>query len=77
LKFGGKAVLHASGVDFSNGSSFSINMSQLQLNEELGRGNYGTVKKVLHKPTNVAMAMKVINFRPDACRANSVCRRSV
>lgn len=34
-------------------------MSQLQLLEELGHGNYGTVKKVLHKPTNVLMAMKV------------------
>jgi mitogen-activated protein kinase kinase len=34
-------------------------MGQLQLDEELGKGNYGTVKKVLHKPTNVAMAMKV------------------
>lgn len=59
LNFSGKAVLHASGVDFSNGSSFAINMGQLQLDEELGKGNYGTVKKVLHKPTNVAMAMKV------------------
>ena len=37
-------------------------MDQLQLNEELGKGNYGTVKKVLHKPTNVAMAMKVQLF---------------
>ena len=34
-------------------------MNQMQLLEELGRGNYGTVKKVLHKPTNVLMAMKV------------------
>ena len=59
LNFGGKAVLHASGVDFSNGSSFAINMTQMQLLEELGHGNYGTVKKVLHKPTNVLMAMKV------------------
>ncbi|KIM72087.1 hypothetical protein PILCRDRAFT_16448, partial [Piloderma croceum F 1598] len=58
LNFSGKAVLHASGVDFSNGSSFAINMEQLQLDEELGKGNYGTVKKVLHRPTNVAMAMK-------------------
>ena len=62
LNFSGKAVLHASGVDFSSGASFAINMSQLQLDEELGRGNYGTVKKVLHKPTNVAMAMKVCFF---------------
>ncbi|KIJ67606.1 hypothetical protein HYDPIDRAFT_174030 [Hydnomerulius pinastri MD-312] len=59
LNFSGKAVLHASGVDFSNGSSFAINMEQLVLEQELGRGNYGTVKKVLHKPTNVEMAMKL------------------
>jgi mitogen-activated protein kinase kinase len=52
-------VLHAKGVNFSSGASFAINMNQLQLDEELGKGNYGTVKKVYHKPTNVAMAMKV------------------
>jgi hypothetical protein len=62
LNFNGKAVLHAAGVNFSNGASFAINMDQLQLDEELGKGNYGTVKKVLHKPTNVAMAMKVQLF---------------
>ena len=62
LNFSGKAVVHATGVNFSNGASFSINMGELQLDEELGKGNYGTVKKVLHKPTNVAMAMKVRVF---------------
>jgi hypothetical protein len=59
LNFNGKAILHSSGVNFSNGSSFLINMDQLQLGEELGNGAYGTVKRVLHKPTNVVMAMKV------------------
>lgn len=34
-------------------------MEQLVLEQELGRGNYGTVKKVLHRPTKVEMAMKV------------------
>lgn len=62
LNFSGKAIVHAAGVNFENGASFSINMGQLQLDEELGKGNYGTVKKVLHKPTNVAMAMKVLHF---------------
>ena len=65
LNFDGKAILHSSGVNFSNGSSFLINMDQLQLGEELGSGAYGTVKRVIHKPTNVAMAMKVgpvLNF---------------
>jgi len=59
LNFNGKAIVHSSGVDFSNGPSFAINMDQLQLGEELGSGAYGTVKRVLHRPTNVAMAMKV------------------
>jgi serine/threonine protein kinase len=62
LNFTGKAILHSSGVDFSNGSSFVINMDQLQLGEELGSGAYGTVKRVIHKPTNAAMAMKVGPF---------------
>ena len=64
LNFGGKAVLHASGVNFSTGKSFAINMSEFRLDEELGRGNYGAVKKVLHKPTNVMMAMKVFILCP-------------
>lgn len=59
LKFNGKAIVHSSGVDFSNGASFSISMDQFQLDEELGKGNYGIVKKVLHRPHNVIMAMKV------------------
>ena len=59
LNFQNKAVLHAKGVDFSNGSSFAINMGELELQEELGSGNYGTVSKVYHKVTKVTMAMKV------------------
>lgn len=39
-------------------------MQQLQVEQELGKGNYGTVTKVLHKPTNVAMAMKVSLSHP-------------
>lgn len=34
-------------------------MQQLELFEDLGKGTYGVVKRVLHKPTKVAMAMKV------------------
>ncbi|KAG6873409.1 MAP kinase kinase Wis1 [Termitomyces sp. Mi166 len=72
LNFNGKAVLHAAGVNFSSGASFNINMSQLHLDEELGRGNYGTVKKVLHKPTNVAMAMKEIRLELDEAKLNAI-----
>lgn len=59
LNFGGKAILHASGVEFGNGTSFKINMEDLELKQELGKGNYGTVRKVRHTTTNVEMAMKV------------------
>ncbi|KAF8838801.1 kinase-like protein [Paxillus ammoniavirescens] len=72
LNFAGKAVLHAAGVDFSNGSSYAINMDELVLEHELGRGNYGTVKRVLHKPTNVAMAMKEIRLELDTTRLNGI-----
>ena len=59
LNFGGKAILHASGVEFGNGVQFNINMDDLELLDELGRGNYGTVRKVRHTRTKVTMAMKV------------------
>lgn len=64
LNFSGKAILHSKGVDFTSGVSYNINMTQFELQDELGKGNYGTVRKVLHKPTNVIMAMKVSNCRP-------------
>jgi len=47
-------------------------MTQLELEEELGRGNYGTVKKVLHKPTKVHMAMKEIRLELDEAKLNAI-----
>jgi mitogen-activated protein kinase kinase len=58
LKFS-KAVLHAGGVDFGDGQSFKINMDEIEVLGELGKGNYGSVQKVFHRPTGVMMAMKV------------------
>ncbi|KAG0228862.1 hypothetical protein BGW41_003257 [Actinomortierella wolfii] len=72
LNFNGKAILHADGVDFSNGNSFKINMDELQLLEELGKGQYGTVQKVFHKPTNVTMAMKETRLELDQSKLNSI-----
>jgi mitogen-activated protein kinase kinase len=58
----GKAVLHATGVDFTEGDSFRINFAELEVIEEIGRGQFGVVSKVFHKPTNVMMAMKQIRL---------------
>jgi len=54
LRFAGKAVLHSKGVDFSSGSSFSISLEELDQLEELGKGNYGTVHKVVHRYPTVS-----------------------
>lgn len=48
LTFKDKAVLHGSGIDFSNGSTFSISLDEVDTMDELGKGNYGTVYKVRH-----------------------------
>ncbi|RHZ86246.1 hypothetical protein Glove_53g98 [Diversispora epigaea] len=72
LNFSGKAVLHAQGVDFSNGTSYKINMNDLKLEGELGKGQFGTVQKVFHKPTNVIMAMKEIRLELEVAKLNQI-----
>ena len=59
LRFSSKAVLTAKGVDFEDGASFKINMDEIEVVGELGKGNYGAVQQVFHRPTEVMMAMKV------------------
>lgn len=72
LKFDGKAVLSASGVEFSSGTSFNINMDDLELLDELGKGAYGTVRKVRHTKTGVEMAMKEIRLELDDAKLNAI-----
>ncbi|KAL5117955.1 MAP kinase kinase Wis1 [Pleosporales sp. CAS-2024a] len=48
LKFAGKAVLNADGVQFASGTSFTISLDEVDTLDELGKGNYGTVYKVRH-----------------------------
>lgn len=48
LRFAGKAVIHGQGIDFSSGSNFSISLDEVDMLDELGKGNYGTVYKVRH-----------------------------
>lgn len=72
LNFTGKASLHSKGINFSSGASFHISLDQLQFIEELGRGNYGTVSKVLHKPTGVLMAMKEVRLELDESKFTQI-----
>jgi hypothetical protein len=59
LRFSKKATLHAKGVDFEDGKSFQINMDEIEVVGELGKGNYGSVQQVYHRPSGISMAMKV------------------
>ncbi|WWC65142.1 uncharacterized protein I303_107756 [Kwoniella dejecticola CBS 10117] len=72
LKFSSKAVLTAKGVDFADGASFKINMDEIEVLGELGKGNYGSVHKVFHRPTNVEMAMKEIRLELDESKLNGI-----
>ncbi|ODV79272.1 kinase-like protein, partial [Suhomyces tanzawaensis NRRL Y-17324] len=72
LNFAGKASLHSKGVDFSSGSSFRISLEDMEYIEELGRGNYGSVSKVLHKPTGVTMAMKEVRLELDESKFTQI-----
>jgi mitogen-activated protein kinase kinase len=52
ITFDGAATITRTGVNFSNGQTFSISLDEVEIIDELGKGNYGTVYKVRHaKPT--------------------------
>lgn len=72
LNFTGKLSLSSQGVDFSNGCSFRITLDELKFIEQLGHGNYGTVSKVLHKPTNIVMAMKEVRLELDESKFRQI-----
>ncbi|EXJ92041.1 STE/STE7 protein kinase [Capronia epimyces CBS 606.96] len=48
LSFKNKAVIHGSGIDFAEGSTFAISLDEVDTISELGKGNYGTVFLVRH-----------------------------
>ncbi|KAB8437410.1 hypothetical protein FH972_025088 [Carpinus fangiana] len=48
LMFKGKATLTNQGVVFSSGKTFNISLDEVDTQDELGKGNYGTVYKVRH-----------------------------
>ncbi|KAI1761513.1 kinase-like protein [Hypoxylon sp. FL1150] len=53
LTFKGKAIITNKGVNFSDGSVFSISLDEVEKLDELGKGNYGTVFKVRHTKPRV------------------------
>ncbi|KAK4447464.1 PaMKK3 MAPK kinase encoded by the PaMKK3 protein [Podospora aff. communis PSN243] len=48
ITFEGAATITRTGVNFANGRAFAISLDEVEVLDELGKGNYGTVYKVRH-----------------------------
>ncbi|KAK4136887.1 kinase-like protein [Trichocladium antarcticum] len=48
ITFEGAATITGTGVNFANGHAFTISLDEIDVMDELGKGNYGTVYKVRH-----------------------------
>lgn len=53
ITFEGAATITRTGVNFANGQTFSISLDEVEVLDELGKGNYGTVFKVRHSKPKV------------------------
>ncbi|TLD11678.1 hypothetical protein PspLS_11803 [Pyricularia sp. CBS 133598] len=53
ITFDGAATITRTGVNFASGHKFSISLDEIQVLDELGKGNYGTVYKVRHAKPKV------------------------
>lgn len=48
ITFDGAATITRTGVNFASGAAFSISLEEVDILDELGKGNYGTVYRVRH-----------------------------
>lgn len=53
ITFDGAATITSTGVNFASGQKFDISLDEIQVLDELGKGNYGTVYKVRHAKPKV------------------------
>jgi len=53
ITFDGAATITKTGVNFANGTAFTISLDEVEVMDELGKGNYGTVYKVKHTKSRV------------------------
>lgn len=64
ITFGGTATITGSGVDFASGQTFRISLDEVEILDELGKGNYGTVYKVKHaKPRRPRFGPGLTGFK--------------
>ena len=72
ITFEGAATITRTGVNFANGATFSISLDEIEVLDELGKGNYGTVYKVRHaRPKAPRFGQGLSNFRASAALQSS------
>jgi mitogen-activated protein kinase kinase len=75
ITFDGAATITRTGVNFANGQTFSISLDEIDVLEELGKGNYGTVYKVRHaRPQAPRFGQGLSKFRSSS-RHSSMSER--
>ncbi|KAK3903697.1 kinase-like domain-containing protein [Staphylotrichum tortipilum] len=71
VTFEGAATITQTGVHFANGQTFSISLDEIEVLDELGKGNYGTVYKVKHaRPKVPRFGQGLSQFKPSAAAAS-------
>lgn len=72
ITFEGAATITRTGVNFANGKTFSISLDEIEVLDELGKGNYGTVYKVRHaRPKAPRFGQGLSHFKASAARQSS------
>ncbi|CAK7209271.1 MAP kinase kinase Wis1 [Sporothrix bragantina] len=70
ITFEGAATITRTGVNFAGGQTFKISLDEIQVLDELGKGNYGTVYKVRHaKPVVPRFGQGLSGFKTANHRA--------
>ncbi|EFX02360.1 map kinase kinase [Grosmannia clavigera kw1407] len=73
ITFEGAATITRTGVNFAGGHTFKISLDEIQVLEELGKGNYGTVYKARHaKPAKPRFGPGLSGFKQPHIPPSSV-----
>lgn len=79
LHFAGKASIDKDGITFKDGKTYAISLPDMKVIGLLGKGQYGVVQKIIHRPTSRIMgpihlivAMKEIRLELDKSKLDTI-----
>ncbi|KAK3363269.1 kinase-like domain-containing protein [Lasiosphaeria hispida] len=77
ITFEGAATITRTGVNFASGKAFAISLDEIEVLDELGKGNYGTVFKARHaRPSAPRFGQGLASFKPSS-RQSSMSENDV